>query len=541
MENSVSFLKRTKYNESYTLLLYNSIIIMKRDIKSIVAYVLCALLLTVNIACKKSTSPEKETAKPPVTNPESDPPTSTNPKPVEETAFAFPGAEGYGKNTTGGRGGKVIKVTNLNDAGTGSLRDAINQTGKRIIVFEVSGNIKLKSRLSIKNGDVTVAGQTAPGDGICIQDYDVVVSANNVILRYMRFRLGDTNVATIESDAIGGRDLENVIIDHCSMSWSIDEAASFYHNKNFTMQWCIISESMNDSGHAKGKHGYGGIWGGSPATFHHNLLAHHTSRNPRFDGGKRYSKGSGTGIGKFGIDKVDYRNNVIYNWSGNSAYGGENGEYNIVNNYYKAGPATGSNKNRIMQISKDDPTGAANPSDFAPGYGSFYIAGNFVANSTTVSSNNWTGGVDFDSTIPAGERASIQKTTPFVSEQISIHTAEQAYNAVLLYSGASYKRDAVDIRICKEVKEGTTTYKGSKTGLSGIIDTQKDVGGWPVLTQTLVLLDTDGDGMPDEWEVAKGLDPKKANANGRDLSTAYDNIEVYLNSLVSDITINQYK
>src|SRR5690606_517991 len=209
------------------------------------------------------------------------------------------------------------------------------------------------------------------------------IAANNVIIRYMRFRLGDTNVATIESDALWGREIENIIIDHCSMSWSIDEAASFYHNKNFTMQWCIIAESMNDSGHAKGKHGYGGIWGGSPATFHHNLLAHHTNRNPRFDGGKRYSKGSGTGIGKFGADKVDYRNNVIYNWSGNSAYGGENGEYNIVNNYYKAGPATKSNRNRIMQVSKDDATGAPNPADFAPGYGTFYIAGNMVTNSTS--------------------------------------------------------------------------------------------------------------------------------------------------------------
>ena len=509
---------------------------MNKYFKLITVYSFLAVCIPIT-ACKK----DKTSVKDEDVTEVPDNGDNGNPKPIEETAYAFPGAEGWGKNTTGGRGGKVIKVTNLNDAGAGSLRAAVEATGKRIIIFEVSGNIKLKSRLQIKNGDVTIAGQTAPGDGICIQDYDVVISANNVIVRYMRFRLGDTNVATIESDAVGGRDLENVIIDHCSMSWSIDEAASFYHNKNFTMQWCIISESMTNSGHTKGAHGYGGIWGGSPATFHHNLLAHHTSRNPRFDGGKRYNKGSGTGIGKFGIDKVDYRNNVIYNWSGNSAYGGENGEYNIVNNYYKAGPATKSNKNRIMQVSKDDVTGATNPGDFAPGYGTFYIAGNVVTNSTSVSNNNWTGGVDFDSNIPVSERAAIQKLSPFTTEQISAHTAEQAFNSVLLYSGASYKRDAVDTRICKEVKDGTATYTGSVSKLPGIIDTQKDVEGWPILNSLPAPKDTDGDGMPDDWEVANKLDPNKANANGRDLSTAYDNIEVYMNSLVKEITENQYK
>lgn len=498
-------------------------------------YILLGVFALLSCAKKKDTL-KKDTTTDTTTNTGTDKPVQ-----VQETAYAFPGADGHGKNTIGGRGGKVIKVTNLNDSGTGSLREALNASGARIIVFEVSGNIVLNSRLQIKNGNVTIAGQTAPGDGICIQNYEMSIAdnVNNVIVRYMRFRLGDVNVATIESDAFWGRNLENIIIDHCSMSWSIDEAASFYHNKNFTMQWCMVTESMNNSGHSKGAHGYGGIWGGSPATFHHNLLAHHTSRNPRFDGGLRYSNGSGTGVGPFGPDKIDYRNNVIYNWSGNSAYGGENGEYNIVNNYYKPGPATPSKVNkRIMQVTKDVATGAPNPAVYGVGYGTFYIDGNYVNGNATVTANNWSGGVDYDSGIT---ETMVRKTIPFSSVEIPAHTAVQAYEAVLNYAGASYKRDAVDTRIANEVRTGTATYKGAISGLWGIIDTQKDVGGWPTLGQTAALKDTDGDGMPDDWEIANKLDPNKANANGRDLSSAYDNIEVYINSLVKNITEAQYK
>ncbi|WP_026905038.1 pectate lyase family protein [Pedobacter glucosidilyticus] len=486
-------------------------------------------------SCKKNNVSTKEDV---VINP---PPVGNDNVPVKvtETAFAFPGAEGAGKNTTGGRGGRVIKVTNLNDSGTGSLRAAIETTGPRIVVFEVSGNIKLRSRLQIRNGDLTIAGQTAPGDGICLQDYETNITANNVIIRYLRFRLGDTNVATIESDALWGREIENIVLDHCSMSWSIDETASFYHTKNFTMQWCFITESMNNSGHVKGAHGYGGIWGGNPATFHHNLIAHHTNRNPRFDGGKRYSNGSGTGLSKYGADKIDYRNNVVYNWSGNSTYGGENGEYNMVNNYYKYGPATPTNRrNRIMQVSKDNATSAPNPTEYGLGYGTFYIAGNFVFGNAAVTADNWTGGVDFDSGIT---RTMAQRTTPFPATDIPVHSAEQAFEAVLTYGGASLKRDAIDTRIVGEVRNGTATFSGSVSRLLGIIDKQSDVGGWPFLTQTSVLTDTDGDGMPDDWEKAKKLDHTKANASSKDLSTGYDNIEVYVNSLVGTITENQYK
>lgn len=440
-----------------------------------------------------------------------------------ELALAFPGAEGYGKLTTGGRGGRVIKVTNLNDAGTGSLRAAIDQSGPRIIVFEVSGNIKLKKRLHIKDGDITIAGQTAPGDGICIQDQEMVIAADNVILRFVRFRMGD--LTQNEQDALWGRHQKNIIIDHCSMSWSIDECSSFYANKDFTMQWCILAESLNKSFHEKDDHGYGGIWGGHQASFHHNLLAHHNSRNPRFDGGNRPGTG---GLSPVGADKVDYRNNVIYNWRGNSAYGGENGEYNMVNNYYKPGPATPSSKNkRIMQVSKEK------DAHYSPGHGVFFIEGNYVFGNANVTMNNWAGGVDFDAGVSV---AQAQRTTPFPFEALSAqHTAEQAYEQVLEKAGASYKRDAVDQRVVNEVRNGTVTYNGSKTGFPGIIDSQTDVGGWPTLTQTKPLVDTDGDGMPDTWETANSLDPNTANANGRDLSRVYDNIEMYFNSLVEDL------
>lgn len=442
---------------------------------------------------------------------------------IEEELLAFPGAEGAGKMTTGGRGGRIIKVTNLNDAGTGSLRAALNESGPRIIVFEVSGNIVLQSRLQIRNGDVTIAGQTAPGDGICIQNYEMVIAADNVILRFLRFRMGD--LTQNEQDALWGRYQKNIVIDHCSMSWSIDECSSFYANKDFTMQWCILSESLNKSFHEKDDHGYGGIWGGHQASFHHNLLAHHNSRNPRFDGGNRPGTG---GLSLVGADKVDYRNNVVYNWRGNSSYGGENGEYNMVNNYYKPGPATPSNRRtRIMQVSKE--INAA----YSPGYGVFYIGGNYVFGNSSVTANNWAGGVDFDSGVSA---ALAQRTTPFPIETLTTqHTAEQAYEQVLEKAGAAYKRDVVDQRVVQEVRNGTVTYNGSKTGYPGIIDSQTDVGGWPTLVQTAVLKDTDGDGMPDDWEIAKGLDPNKANANGKDLSTVYDNIEVYFNSLVSHL------
>lgn len=456
-------------------------------------------------------------------------------EPINEIAYAFPGAEGFGRNVTGGREGRVIKVINLNDSGEGSFREAITATGARIIVFDVSGTITLNSSINISNGNITIAGQTAPGDGITLRKYALNVRANNVIIRYLRFRMGDE--AGIESDAIGGYEFKNIIIDHCSMSWSTDECVSFYNNDNFTLQWSIISESLRVSAHSKGAHGYGGVWGGKNASFHHNLLAHHDSRNPRF--GER--AGSAYAL----TDLVDFRNNVIYNWGNNSAYGGEAMNINIINNYYKSGPAT-RNSERIFSIDKNKIKGK----EVYDVWGKYYIEGNYVDGKPDATNDNWKYGVynQFHNSygiISQSDKDAMKLSSPLpTNNNITTHTAQVAYQRVLNYAGASFKKDAVDLRILDNVKNRTFTANGSsgeENSRNGIIDSQEDVGAWPVLTQTPPLLDTDLDGMPDDWEKANKLDHTKANANGRDLSTAYDNIEVYINSLVKEITENQYK
>lgn len=450
-------------------------------------------------------------------------------EPIDEEALAFPGAEGFGKYTTGGRGGKVMYVTNLHDSGPGSLRAAIDASGPRYVLFKVSGNIELKSKLNIRNGDLTIAGQTAPGDGITLKNYPVVIQADNVIIRFLRFRMGDE--AQQEADALESRFNKNIIIDHCSMSWSTDECVSMYANENTTLQWCIIAESLRNSVHDKGAHGYGGIWGGRYASFHHNLLAHHDSRNPRLgeEAGKAFAL----------TDLVDMRNNVIYNWVGNSTYGGEAMNVNIVNNYYKPGPAspTGSKRNRIISIDKNKNEGT----EVYDIWGKFFIDGNYVEGSAQATNDNWAYGVynqfhNSYGTVPEEDKIAMRMTTPHdIDNNVTTHTAQEAYELILDYAGASLVRDAVDERVVKDVREGSFTYEGSNGSKKGIIDTQSDVGGWPVLETLPPPVDSSGDGMPDEWKIAMKLDPNKDQTNGRDLSTAYDNVEVYINSLVKDI------
>ena len=448
----------------------------------------------------------------------------------QEGLPAFPGAEGSGKYVTGGRGGRVIYVTTLEDNNNvGSLRYAVSQSGARIIMFKIGGTIQLKSRLSISKGDVTIAGQTAPGDGITLRDYQVEVKANNVIIRFLRFRMGDeTNQ---EADALGGRNYSNIMIDHCSMSWSTDECVSFYGNKNFTMQWCLASESLRNSVHGKGKHGYGGIWGGEKASFHHNLLAHHDSRNPRFCG-SRYTNRPDDEI-------VDFRNNVLYNWGSNSIYAAEGGTYNLVNNYYKAGPAS-SNKSRIIQPYADD---GSNQQPMGV-YGRFYVDGNYMTASTTVTNNNWQGvnmHSSFSSRAPGVTLNDLKSDTEFAHGPITTHTADKAYEKVVNYCGSSFKRDAVDLRIINDVTTGTATYMdGGNGSKNGLIDSQGAVGGWPVLQTADAPTDTDEDGMPDEWETANNLNPASdGDAQLTSVDGNYPNLEVYLNSLVSSITEDQ--
>lgn len=456
-------------------------------------------------------------------------------------ALAFPGAEGGGMYTTGGRGGKVIHVTNLNDSGSGSLRAALAESGPRTIVFDVAGLISLNSTLQIAKGDVTIAGQTAPGDGICLKNFATRLNASNVIIRFVRFRMGDEKKN--EDDAIWGRYFENIVLDHCSMSWSTDECSSFYANKNFTMQWCILTESLCNSVHGKGSHGYGGIWGGKNASFHHNLLANHKSRNPRFDHPEVYDKYVSTHRGH-----VDYRNNTVYNWGDNSTYGGEGAWFNMVNNYYKPGPASKDRKYFL------DANGIYTSSKTDYGYPLLYVSGNIHTKYQDITSDNSKGIYWHDhktNTPPDASKllASVQDIQGPSSEDVftTTHAAADAFDKVLAFGGASLARDAVDQRACNDAKSGTATFKdGGNGSKNGIIDTQSAVGGWPAYEASAEELarvkDTDGDGMPDWFEDMFGL--KKADASDGNSMTLdsygrYTNLEMYLHYLVKDIVEGQ--
>ena len=507
---------------------------------------------------------------------------------------AFPGAEGHGRYVTGGRASdgttKVYHVTSLANSGTGTLRWALSQAGPRTIVFDVGGVIELTSNLTIP-ANTTIAGQTAPYPGITIRYYTISTNdRNNIIVRFIRFRRGQEKNVDDGADAATGRNSTGIIFDHCSFSWSIDEVASFYDNNNFTMQWCTIAESLVNAGHNKGAHGYGGIWGGKLASFHHNLIAHVVNRSPRFCGAryqwtgyknnKLYSEYNWENYVQAEI--VDFRNCIIYN-SGNGCYGGPGGGYvNIVNNYYKQGPS--ANTNRITTVT----VGAPGNSDKVAAYGMtsrYYIDGNVMTAKASVTKDNWSG-VTYDpynsGSSDAGKRndgtyvidgircsldtlnyygdgvphyainsgtrfigklcVPIKCDTPTEKGEITTHTADQAYSKVMAYAGASLYRDAEDARYMEELKTGTATCTGSVTKKAGLIDVVKDI---PNYREGYVLpdgngntrstsFDADKDGMADEWEQKNGgdLDP---NAFTLDKQDKYSNLEVYLSSIVEDI------
>ena len=488
---------------------------------------------------------------------------------------AFPGAEGHGRYVTGGRGSdgttKVYHVTNLlddrNGSTAGSLRWALKQSGPRTIVFDVGGVIPLVADLSIP-ANTTIAGQTAPYPGITLRYYTIHGIGNNVIIRYIRSRRGQEKDVNDGADAIWERYKTGIILDHCSFSWSIDEVASFYDNNNFTMQWCTIAESLVNPGHSKGAHGYGGIWGGKLASFHHNMIAHVVNRSPRFNGARymRNEYKSNLLYDQYQWENcvqseiVDFRNSVIYN-CGNGCYGGPGGGYvNIVNNYYKQGP--GANTNRITTISVGS-SGNSTSGDLVGMTSRYYINGNVMTAKQSVTNNNWTGVdydagtrikdndrytkdpkhyygdkveyVDFDGT----DYVKIKLDTPTETGEVTTHSADNAFNKVLENAGASLYRDEVDARYMEEAQNGTATYTGSVTKKAGQIDLVSNVNGYTEENfptgQRSADFDADNDGMADVWEQANGgdLDPNAYTIDAE--KKWYTNLEVYLNSLVEDI------
>ncbi len=477
---------------------------------------------------------------------------------TEHEALAFPGAEGGGMYAAGGRGGKVYHVTRLeDDSQEGSLRYGIEKEERPlIIVFDKAGIIHLQKQLNITKGDLTIAGQSAPGDGICLTNYTFRISASNVVVRFIRCRMGDEKQTEDDALQVMSHDNDkysNIIIDHCSVSWSTDECASFYGMKDFTFQWNIVSESLRNSIHDKGAHGYGGIWGGTNATYHHNLLAHHDSRNPRIDH-DYVSTQKGP---------VSIFNNVVYNWKGNTCYGGEsssnNGsdyrKYNFFNNYYKPGPVTPSNHIWFLQPT----TSCSNcGGTILPGH--FYMDGNVMHGQSALSSDNWKAGKSSPVSVYIGESdvAKIKETERYATDTWqNVQSAQNCLEPVLTYAGASFVRDNIDARIARETKEGTFTYKGSNTSAKdpstkGLIDTQTDVddgtwvNGWPMYAaseeQVSQLKDSDSDGMPNWFEDQFGLNKKdKADAAQKTLDKygRYTNLEMYLHYLVKDIVAGQ--
>ena len=482
---------------------------------------------------------------------------------------AFPGAEGHGRYVTGGRGGTVVHVTNLNDSGTGSLRQAVSSKN-RIVVFDVAGVIALKSDLVIKD-NVTIAGQTAPYPGITLRYYTVRPGANNII-RFIRFRRGQEKDTNDGADATWQRQKTGIMLDHCSFSWSIDEVASFYDNNNFTMQWCTVGESLNNAGHGKGAHGYGGIWGGKLASFHHNLICHVNNRSPRFNGARYEWKGYTSNQlysqykweNEVQAENVDLRNCVIYN-CGNGCYGGPGGgQVNIVNNYYKTGPAASTS--RVTQVTVGAEGNASGHPNLWTMTSRYFIDGNQMNQTAnfdgwsnivyddgtyTIDGEEWSpdpkhlngSNVTYKKNAAGTDCVRIRLEEPAPTGEVTTHTAAEAFDKVLTYAGASLHMDDVDERYFNEARNGTATYSGSVTKKKGRIDLVSDVNGYtennfPTGSRPADF-DTDQDGIPDEWELANGLNPNdKSDGAKKTIDTErgwYTNLEVYMNSLVEDI------
>ncbi|GAB2963265.1 pectate lyase [Hymenobacter coalescens] len=453
--------------------------------------------------------------------------------PATDPPLAFPGAEGAGRFTSGGRGTAaapttVFEVTSLADDGQpGTLRHALTQQAPaRTVVFRVSGTIHLTSALSISQPNTTIAGQTAPGDGICLADYPVSVKADNVIVRFLRFRMGDRhqNQGFVEGaggdDAFGGGfGKKHILIDHCSMSWSSDEVCSVYNGDSTTVQWCLMSEPLNYSYHfEKGDkdfehHGYGGIWGGQRASFHHNLVAHCNSRTPRFNG-SRHAKVAGW-------ENTDLRNNVFYNWGENNVYGGEGGNYNVVSNYYKYGPSTkASVRFRVLNPYK---------SETLP-YGRYYVAGNYVDGSPERTADNWLG-VDMQG---GADRAQARAAQPFAIGGVVTQSAAEAYEAVLRGAGAVRpRRDTLDERIVRNVRQRTGRIIDVQGGYPHGTPYTTSQKAWPVLKAAPAPADSDHDGMPDQWEKKHGLNAADATDRGKAGTNGYTMLEIYLNELAA--------
>ncbi|CAC9973019.1 hypothetical protein FLAPXU55_00698 [Flavobacterium panici] len=459
---------------------------------------------------------------------------------VQADIPAFPGAEGGGAFTQGGRGGKIFVVTSLEDSGKGTFREACEAVGARTIVFNVSGIIQLKKRISMRAPYVTIAGQTAPGDGICIAGETLEIDTHDVIIRHMRFRRGATEV-TRRDDALGGNPIGNIIVDHCSVSWGLDENISLYRHQfaanekskleklpacNITIQNTISSEGLDTYNHA-----FGSTIGGLNSTFMRNLWADNISRN--------------ASIGMYG--DFNFVNNVIFNWWNRSLDGGDyRSMFNIINNYFKPGPITPTDQPIRYRILKPE-SGYMKPKT----YGRAYVSGNFIVGSPEVTADNWNGGVQLED-LPEAEVKSyleyIKQPKAFTMPHITIMKAEEAYEFVLNNVGATIpKRDMVDERIIKQVRTGKIEVKdGLENAIGkdfikrrlpadsykkGIITHPDQVGGYPVY-KGKAYKDSDNDGIPDAWEKKNGLNPNDPSDANKDANgDGYTNIEKYFNGI----------